>query len=363
MRVATACVAAVLLAGCAMGPERSALPKEAIRHTAVTADGWGLSLVQYLPTRPPTGRPVLLCHGISANGRQMDLDERHSMARWFAAQGREAWTLSVRATGDSDTVNPAAGRRGGFTFDTLWQEDLAAAVAYVRAHAQHPAADGLIDYVGHSMGGLMAYAYLASGGEGLAAAATLGSPARLDFGGWIERRALGGMRALFRGEGLVIPVSKLALLTLPVQGRIDGPMERLLFNPANTQVKTWQRLIEIGTGDVATGVWFQLAQMLEGRFASADGAVDYRAAMAEVRTPVLVVAGKLDRFGTPPAVRAGYRALGGPKQWLLLGEASGTRHDYGHMDFLVGEHAAEEVWPLLLSFFERQAALSSGSPR
>ena len=49
----------------------------------------------------------------------------------------------------------------------------------------------------------------------------------------------------------------------------------------------------------------------------------------------------------------GFRALGGPKEWLLVGEVNGAVADYGHMDLVIGERAPTEVWPRVLDFLER----------
>lgn len=51
---------------------------------------------------------------------------------------------------------------------------------------------------------------------------------------------------------------------------------------------------------------------------------DFRADMAKITTPVIVVAGKLDRVAPTPAVKDGYRSLGGPKRWLLITRANGA---------------------------------------
>ena len=56
-----------------------------------------------------------------------------------------------------------------------------------------------------------------------------------------------------------------------------------------------------------------------------------------------------------PAVKDGFRALGGPKEWLLITRANGTRGEYGHMDLVIGERAAGEVWSKVLDFFDRHA--------
>ena len=121
-------LAVVTATGCAARYAHP-LPKQAVHHRANTQDGWEVALVQYLPHGVPTGRPVLLCHGIAANARHMDLDETHSLARWLAANGREAWTMSIRGTGDSDRADDVKGRKRGFSFDTVWQNDHPAAIA------------------------------------------------------------------------------------------------------------------------------------------------------------------------------------------------------------------------------------------
>ena len=40
-------------------------------------------------------------------------------------------------------------------------------------------------------------------------------------------------------------------------------------------------------------------------------------------------------------------------QWLLLAEENGVEADYGHVDYVLGERAAKEVWSPVLAFFER----------
>ncbi len=313
------------------------LPDTAELHRPRTRDGLELALVRYRPEGTPSGRPVLMCHGISANDRNMDLDDTHSMARWFAAHGREAWTLSLRGTGTSS--NPPDN-----TFDDFWQHDLPAAIDEVRRTTGAAA----VDYVGHSMGGMIVYAYLAEGGQGLGAVATLGSPVNLDTG--LQGAALVGAVP----GGFTVPSGFGAWLLAPSHGVVSGdPIERLLYNPQNVPPATFARLMSYGTANIAGGVVKQLARVGTGHFESSDGKLDFRADMARVTTPVLVVAARLDRVAPVPAVKAGYRALGGPKEWVLVSEAHGAKAEYGHMDLVVGERAAGEVWTKVLGFFER----------
>lgn len=346
------------LAGCP-GVPVDPRPKEAISHRARTSDGWEVSLHQYESVGPARGRPVLLCHGISANDRNMDLDADHSVARWLASQGREAWVLSLRGTGASDRVNPEEGRRGGYTLEAFAREDLPGAIRYVR---EKTGAESL-DYVGHSMGGMIVYAYLSQGGAGLNAVVTLGSPTRLDWGGALDP-VIQNVASAVVDPSALLPTVALAQASLPLSGQLpDNPMDLLLYNPENVTQATWKKLIAYGIADLSGALALQMVDFIRtGRFGSADGEIDYRKDLARVRNPVLVVAGKLDRIAPPTAVRDGYRALGGPKRWKLVGEDTGAKADYGHMDLILGERAATEVWRPMLDFLDAHAT-PRGSPQ
>jgi len=342
---------ALLGGGCATLVEP--LPREAEVHRARTPDGWELELVRYAARPAATGRPVLLCHGITANGRNMDLDSGHSMARWFAAHGRQTWTVSLRPAGSFFGAEGGTSPRWkpGYGFDELVDQDLPTAVAYVRRVTGAP----LIDYAGHSLGGIVLYGYLGSGGQGLGAAAVLGSPMRLDLGGPVD--ALLPQVAALLNPGWYFPAKGPSLFGIPLAGMVqDNPTELVLYNPENTTHLTMQRLMAYGIEDTGMALLQQLAGMMRnGELKSRDGARDYRQLLAGVTTPVLVVAGKRDRMAPVPAVKAGYRALGGPKEWRLMGVENGARADYGHMDLVLGERAATEVWPVVLDFFERHS--------
>jgi polyhydroxyalkanoate synthase len=342
-------VAMCLLTSCA-ALRPVPLPKEAESHRAKTKDGWEISLTRYKAIGPVKGLPVVLCHGISANERNMDLDEQHSMARWIASQGREAWTMSLRGTGQSDSIDADKNRAGPIYFDDYWKQDLPAVVEYVKAVSGAEA----VDYAGHSMGGMVLYAYLSQGGTGIHAAATLGSPTRLDWGTGLEG-PLKTLGPVFVTPQWLIPSGTGALLASPFQNLVDdGPFQRFFYNPQSTDPETWRRLMVYGTAPVAGGTALQLISLMDtGKFQSFDGKIDLRADMARITTPVIVIAGRLDRIAVAPAVKDGYRALGGKKEWHLITRANGAQGEYGHMDLVIGERASVEVWPKVLGFFDR----------
>ena len=136
----------------------------------------------------------------------------------------------------------------------------------------------------------------------------------------------------------------------------DGPFELLFYVNGNTTLQSWKRLLAYGTADIANGVAVQfVTTVATGEFVSTDKRIDFRKGLANVTTPVLVVAARLDRLALAPSVYDGYRALGGEKEWLLISRANGALAEYGHMDLVIGDRADTEVWTPVLQFFNRHA--------
>jgi pimeloyl-ACP methyl ester carboxylesterase len=340
-------------------------PATVERYVARTADGWELELIRYRPEKPlPGRRPLLLLHGIATNLRNLDYDARHSLARAMAGRGLDTWAMSLRGHGGSEKGSLfGGGKRYDWDLDTYCTQDLPAALAFVRARTEAeqpaPAASPRVDVVGHSMGGLILYCLLARGGEpaaAIGAAATLGSPLGFRWGPRFTRFARLAASAASRLP--VVALDAPTLLALPLLAWFPEPAGLLLYNPANIDPEVWSGFLAVGVDDDSPRLAAQFLRFIEeDKLTSRDGAVDYELALPAARTPVLVVAGKVDQLGFPPLVRRGYDALGGPKRWLLVGEENGASADYGHMDLLLGEHADADVFAPLAGWFEEQALL------
>jgi predicted alpha/beta hydrolase len=108
----------------------------------------------------------------------------------------------------------------------------------------------------------------------------------------------------------------------------------------------YRRVLANVVENISPGVLAQFARWITtDTFASQDGALDYRAAMARCRQPALFVAAEADRIAPPAAVTRAAALWGGPNEVLRFGCTAGSSVRYGHTDLLLGEHAPEEVFP------------------
>ncbi len=317
------------------------------RLFATADDGWRIALHRYLPVAGAPARryPVILCHGLAANHFGFDLAPEVSLARRLAALGFDVFALELRGHGDSDAATLRGPRRWGFSFDDYLLRDLPAAIARVQKVSGAP----LVHWVGHSMGGILLYAYLATtGGAGLASGTAIGSS--LDYSASASgfHRTL-GLRPLGRLVPAV-PLGGLIRLSTPVSGRYGTSFERFNLWPENVEGELVRTLHASTFHTVSTPVLLQLATAFEpGGLRSWDGTRRYlddlRAARA--KTPVLAMAADKDEQCPPGATEPTLAALAGKVRLAEHGIAHGHSSHYGHFDLIIGRHASREVWPTL----------------
>lgn len=344
MKVKAPLIASIfLLQGCVLaGIWRTPWPEPVEVHRVETADGWNLDIRRVLPSaKPYKPRPVVLVHGIVTNGRNFDIDEDTSLARALSARGFDVWIASLRGAGASEH------RSDDFTFDDHAVFDAPAIVSYVREQT----GQARVDWVGHSMGGLVLYAYLARGGTGIERAVTLGSPVAFGWTGRLEElvASVGKWSSVLR-----LPIVASAHSTMPLHGEWDGPAELLLMSRELTTGARWRKFIAIGVDDPPKGLLTQMAGWGARRqFDSLDHQTNYLEGLGDVQVPMLVVAGKVDAIAPPWNVRPAFERLGSPeKRWLVLGEANGMAGDYNHMDMLLSVHAQTDLYPRIAGWLE-----------
>jgi predicted alpha/beta hydrolase len=270
-----------------------------IRH--VTAgDGVRLALHSL---GPPAAPPVLLVPGTFSNHTFWLGTRGTGFGRVLARRDFHVHVLDPRGHGASQ--RPARGQR--WRFDDWIRRDVPAAL---RACAGDPARPVLL--VGHSGGGAAILAALAADPAlrpHARAAVILATPLP-----WLQR-----VRRI---------VAHLIRWGAPLLGRFPA------------------RALGLGPEDELPHVMAQWMRWnLTGTWRGDDG-TDYLAGLADLRLPLLFLAGTGDRIYAPPAaVRALHDRTGSPdRTFLECGVHTGFSCDYGHAEIVVGREAKAEVW-------------------
>lgn len=331
------------------------LDDRAERLEVQTTDGWTL-LAWY--RKAPTRRfsvPVVLCHGLGNNHVIMEFRAEQSLARFLSAAGFDCYSVDLRGAGGSRP--PDEGPHDA-TIDDHAQLDVPALVEAICAHAH---AEQLA-WVGHSLGGAVGLiAASTTLKHRFAALVTIGTPvffkvpaeARLliKLARWISvwgRFETGVMRYL-----------------APFGGRVSAPeITQRTINLRNMDPVQVRFLMANAFAPLWRGVLGQLDDWIEHDvFRSADGKVDYRLAIAELKQPVMVLGGTVDQLTPPDVTRQYYELLTSPRRELVIfGQSYGHSSEYGHGDLMVGKNVQHELFPVVGTFLAKALSAHDAAP-
>ena len=340
-----------------------------------TEDGWTLSLTRYRPRpqafpQPLLGVPLLLVHGYTQNRRAWSSGEFVKSMLYF---GADLFLLELRGHGKSGIEQQRREARANGTelpedLDYLWDLDshllfdLPAAIAEVKRVTGRER----IFYCGHSLGGILGYAY-ATLFDDLQGLITIGSPsdfARMPL--WLRLSAWGpvfafpaidaglaganlarvAFRALKRLPGLQPPRRGFApwrFRRLPfraafrwleenlrsaVHGPLTGqtPFSRpLLYQPRNVALGALRPLLREGGTDEPRATLEQLARWARrGELTSPRLRHDIAAAFPRIRVPLAIIFGDEDPLASVKTTRNVYRAAS--SEYLLWRPVRGNSH-------------------------------------
>ncbi len=323
---------------------------EPARLTVVAEDGWRLALYHRAPQTRRFEEPVLLCHGLAANHRNLDFEPPWSVAQHLADAGFECFTVEWRGTGGSQKSRLGL-RAGHFTVDDHVRLD---APAFLDAVLRQTGARRAF-WVGHSLGGLVGYAAAQRpGGERLAGLVTLGSPAFFRYPGYM-RHILRLANAL--SWPWVLRQRLFSIASAPFLGHVTLPLTDVVMNPKAIPAPLQRRLYAQVISSVGRGVILQFREWLtEDAFRSRDRKEDWRAGLSKLSLPLLITGGTSDKLAPPAVVQSAFDKAGSEDKTLMLfGTAQGDRFDYGHGDLIFGAAAPVEVFPRLASWLTARA--------
>ena len=285
--------------GARRGSESGRVAREGAVETidVRTADGWSLRADVHAPRAPLAG-VVILAHAMMARRTEFDRPRGAGLAAFLAGRGWRAIAFDFRGQGDS---GPAVHDGGSYSYDDLVVRDLPAVYAFAREQAGRKKP---VVVLGHSLGGHAALVAQGSGAIAADAIVAIASslwlrelePSRLQWA--VKRGVIAGFAGVSRALGRF---------------------------PA--------RALGLGSDDVARAWVEDFARYARtGRWTSADGRVDYLAALGSVRVPVLQVVSDADRLECRPELGARFvERCSGPTEVIRVARRDDGGRAPGHM--------------------------------
>ena len=314
-----------------------------------TEDGRRLAIHRYRAACAPSGNPVILCHGLGSNRYIFDLPGAPSLAKFLRQRGRDVWVAELRGSGMSD--RPGLFRSDvpySWGFEDHLRKDVPAIISLVLRISGATS----VQWVGHSMGGLLALAYMASAEDSpIASAVTIGSP--VDFSKIRGRN----FRILLKLDWIVrycpvFPPPFIAGFLTPVA---RYPAHHLigLFQSRNINPETASRVLALAAQLITSSqLWLDFGRFLEtGVFGPSPG-TKYLEKMPTA--PILTMGGTKDGLAPMESVMAASEIPSDSqdRELVILGRDYGCAEDYGHADLLVGKRVELEVFPRILHWLD-----------
>ena len=317
---------------------------------APTADGWKLALHIWKGRGPRRLLPVMLFHGLGANRLNLHMTRRHSLALAIANRGFDVYAAELRGAGLSRFPSGRSIASCDWGFNDYANTDVPALVERVCQLAKVPK----VHAVGHSMGGMVLYAYATSLPGRLTSICAIGSP------------VIGALPLAFREKNLLQFGAKLAtegrprkvpLKALAGAAGYLGPLankilEGTLVSADNADSSIGLKVIHDATDDIPLNLVAELYRHFCDN-SDESSAYSYEARLDKIDVPVFVIAGVNDRVAVPDSIREGVSRLKSRDiRFRELGKRYGDKVDYGHIDLLIGRYAPQEVYPLIADYLE-----------
>ena len=316
-------------------------------YTIVTPDLWKLRICRYRKGRT-LGEPVVFVHGAGANHHNFTEPPGNSMVAYLARHGYDCWCIDLR--GCRSSTPPFGRTHHSVHFDEYLEHDLPTFIAHVRKVTGYHK----VHWVGHSMGGMLLYAWCAvHGEEQIASGVTMGSPIGFDdcnlasaerllrvarrspiFASSFARALIPFMFAL-RYSGRLLPLNFQNLHPQLTAGAFFGMMDNILPEVMGELVfyartKTWKMR---------------------------KGALDVKAGLKQLRIPLLAFFAPRDPFVNLNFARAFIRELPhDDKRLVVLSKLEGCARDYEHVEMPFARDSKRDVFEPVVAWLESHPA-------
>lgn len=304
-------------------------------YTVSTPDLWKIRVCRYRRGRTQ-GEPILLCHGAGANHHNFTYPEAFSLVDYLVELGYDCWAVDLRGCRSSQ---PPFGRKHfEARLDDYLQKDLPAVVEQIRRVTGYER----IHWIGHSLGGLLLYAYLLEyGDKHIVSAVSIAAP--IGFDGthiWAPRFAV---QFLTRHPGLV---SRVARAYVPIGKALHLPMGLFPVNLRNLHPRITAEHLFNMLDNLLPDIFSTLGDWVRSKSMQLkNGSLDVKAGLSRLRLPMMCLFAPGDPFISPEFAWRFFDQLPNPdKEMLILSKEHGCAEDYNHVEIPFSREVRKEVF-------------------
>lgn len=291
-----------------------------------------------------TRAPVLLVHGFGQNRYAWHLPAR-SFANDLARAGFDVFNLDLRGHGRSRHF----GARHCRGVEDYVQEDLPAAVEEI----QSLSGGRSVWVVGHSLGGLVAYASAPTLLGAVSGVVSIGSPYHFTRGSLTLGALTFFVRALARAPlpNAPLPLAPVGLAMHLLRRFAESPLYPIPlrgWHAGSCEPHVLEQHLRLAFDRAALAEMVDLFDWaVQRRFGGRES--DYVERFEKMDLPLFVVAGANDDLAPPASVRPGFaRSRARDKTYRVL--------PLGHIDLLVGRDAPLMTWSLVKGWLDKRVS-------
>ena len=292
----------------------------------------------------PSGKPVILCHGLGSNRNTYLLPAQRSIVHMLLECGCDVWLAELRGHGLSKT---------GIDWGCPWDvNDYITDACAIANFVSCQASGRPVHWIGHSLGGIVGIA-MASLPEPppLASVIAVASSFFYSDSGWA------------RLSFLVPVITSLKFLPADVLMRGQAPLSFRFVSTITDSFMAWRSNVDpvVGRQLLATNfepISKRVTLQLETAMSPAglihrDG-VPFTTGLCNCSVPIFMMAGDRDKQCPSPSVRRLFDLLpqNASNKYQCFGTSDGCVDHYGHFDLLIGLRVEEEVFPSIRAFLQ-----------
>ena len=308
-----------------------------------TRDLWLLRICRYRKGGAP-GEPVLLVHGMGANQNNFTQPENGCLVDYLRAKGYDCWTIDLR--GCRSSAPPFERTRNDVRMEDFFMEDLPVLVQHILRTTGY----ANLHWIGHSMGGMLLYAFAQTHGGGqIASGVTLGSP--IDF-----NDAAGKVPVWLIGFGALCPqlAGRIIRGIVPVMKGLHVAQVVFPINNRNLpETMNAGHFINMLEAPLP-GLMRQVMHWLKNKeYKLLDGKLDVAAGLPDFPVPLLAFYAAQDPFIDPERALACFNSIKiEDKRSVLCSREAGFVEDYSHCDLAFSREAATEIFEPVAEWLE-----------